>query len=166
MSCGVVCACVSWSTGGFRSRTGAVAIVGPSPGWEGGDGSASSKVAASRSEATVCSAVGCSARWSSGSSEPDREGEEGLAASAEAVPGSYLTPSGGTRDGLGGRRTVPTASGARRASSRCGKGRVNTRAALAPGTGVPCDLTCWAESAHADAGCSHLLRSLIQRTAD
>ena len=30
------------------------------------------------------------------------------------VPGSYLTPSGGTGDGLSGRRTVPTASGARR----------------------------------------------------
>ena len=45
------------------------------------------------------------------------------------VPGSYLTPSGGTGDGLGGRRTVPTASGARRASSRGGKG-VKVRGAL------------------------------------
>ena len=34
------------------------------------------------------------------------------------VPGSYLTPSGGTGDGLGGRRTVPTASGARRDDPR------------------------------------------------
>ena len=41
---------------------------------------------------------------------------------ARRVPGSRLTPSGGTGDGLGGRRTVPTASGARRASSRGGKG--------------------------------------------
>ena len=40
----------------------------------------------------------------------------------QTVPGSHLTPSGGTGDGLGGRRTVPTASGARRASSRRGKG--------------------------------------------
>ena len=40
----------------------------------------------------------------------------------QTVPGSHLTPSGGTEDGLGGRRTVPTASGARRASSRGGKG--------------------------------------------
>ena len=38
------------------------------------------------------------------------------------VPGSYLTPSGGTGDGLGGRRTVPTASGARRDDPRGGKG--------------------------------------------
>ena len=37
------------------------------------------------------------------------------------VPGSYLTPSGGTGDGLGGRRTVPTASGARRDDPRHGK---------------------------------------------
>ena len=37
------------------------------------------------------------------------------------VPGSHLTPSGGTGDGLGGRWTVPTASGARRDDLRCGK---------------------------------------------
>ena len=40
------------------------------------------------------------------------------------MPGSYLTPSGGTGDGLGARRTVPTASGARRDDPRHGK-RVN-----------------------------------------
>ena len=39
------------------------------------------------------------------------------------VPGSYLTPSGGTGDGLGGRRTLPTASGARRDDPR-GRKRV------------------------------------------
>ena len=36
----------------------------------------------------------------------------------QTEPGSYLTPSGGTGDGLGGRRTVPTASGARRDDPR------------------------------------------------
>ena len=36
------------------------------------------------------------------------------------VPGSYFTPSGGTGDGLGARRTVPTASGARRDDPRVG----------------------------------------------
>ena len=38
------------------------------------------------------------------------------------VPGSYLTPSRGTKDGLGARRTVPTASGARRDDPRGWKG--------------------------------------------
>ena len=41
---------------------------------------------------------------------------------AQTVPGSYLTPSGGTGDGLGGRRTVPTASGRAMRSPRRGKG--------------------------------------------
>ena len=45
------------------------------------------------------------------------------------VPGSYFTPSGGTGDGLGGHRTVPTASGARRDDPRDGgKGLKSARA--------------------------------------
>jgi len=40
----------------------------------------------------------------------------------QTVPGSYLTPSGGTGGGLGGRRTVPTASGARREVPGAGSG--------------------------------------------
>ena len=40
----------------------------------------------------------------------------------QTVPGSYLTPSGGTGDGLGGRRTVPTASGRATRNPRRGKG--------------------------------------------
>ena len=41
----------------------------------------------------------------------------------QTVPGSYLTPSGATGDGLGGRRTVPTASGRATRNPRCGKRR-------------------------------------------
>ena len=44
----------------------------------------------------------------------------------QTVPGSYLTPSGGTGDGLGGRRTVPTASGRATRNPRGRKG-VKTR---------------------------------------
>ena len=56
---------------------------------------------------------------------------EAGSAGVPAPEGSYLTPSGGTGDGLGGRRTVPTASGARRNDPRCGKG-VNTKSRAVP----------------------------------
>ena len=49
----------------------------------------------------------------------------------QTVPRSYLTPSGGTGGGLGGRRTVPTASGrATRPIPGAGKGLSGVRAPI------------------------------------